>query len=372
VLAQLSLVVVENPIRHLAALRHRPARGIGLGLSLSSTAAAVAVGTAILLPPGVPGLLSANEPLFIPAEVIGGLPSDTLSPEVIPSASKSAPSMAGLIAQGLRTQNLPSNLDPPLAKAATAVPATYGNGCHAGFAGTSLPPDRCVFGDPSSPTTVVLFGDSHAAQWFPTLERLAAQRHWRLVPMTKGNCGVGDVPVFEKTFNRLYTECQQWRSSALARIAALHPALVLVATYFDSRDPYPPSSNPEAVWVDGWRRSFLSLQASADHVVMMVDNLYRFTSGPDCAATHPTSLTTCIQSTTSGGLMQPVRRANTAKLAESLGVTVIDPLPWMCLNTKCPIVIGNVLTYRDNHHITPPFARLLAPMLEAQLPSLAP
>jgi hypothetical protein len=44
----------------------------------------------------------------------------------------------------------------------------------------------------------------------------------------------------------------------------------------------------------------------------------------------------------------------------------------MCLNTKCPLVIGNILTYRDNHHITPPFARLLAPMLDAQLPSLTP
>jgi hypothetical protein len=70
--------------------------------------------------------------------------------------------------------------------------------------------------------------------------------------------------------------------------------------------------------------------------------------------------------------MEPVRRANVAKLAESLGVTVIDPLPWMCLDTKCPIVIGNVLVYRDNHHITPPFARLVAPMLDAQLPSLTP
>jgi peptidoglycan/LPS O-acetylase OafA/YrhL len=369
-LAQLSLVVVENPIRHRPTLRHRPARGIGLGLSLSSTTAAVAVGMAVLIPPGgLPGLLSADEPLFIPADAAVELPSLT-SPEAGPS-SKPAPSMAGLIAQGLKMQALPRNLDPPLARAATAVPATYGNGCHAGFAGVSLPPDRCVFGDPSSPTTVVLFGDSHAAQWFPTLERLATERHWRLIPFTKGNCGVGDVPVFEKTFNRTFTECQQWRSSVLARIAVLRPALVVVGTYFDSRQPVPSSSNPEAVWVDGWRKSFLSLQASSAHVVMMVDTLYRFVAGPDCAATHPTHLTACIQSTTSGGLMNPVRRANIANLAQSLGVTVVDPLPWMCLDTKCPIVIGNVLVYRDNHHVTPPFARLVAPMLDAQLPALA-
>jgi hypothetical protein len=27
---------------------------------------------------------------------------------------------------------------------------------------------ECVYGNPSSKTTVVLFGDSHAMQWFPT------------------------------------------------------------------------------------------------------------------------------------------------------------------------------------------------------------
>jgi hypothetical protein len=281
--------------------------------------------------------------------------------------------MASLIAQGLKTQTLPRNLDPPLAQAASAFPATYGNGCHKGFAGVSLPdPVRCVYGDLSSPTTVVLFGDSHAAQWFSALLRLATERHWRLVPMTKGNCGPGDVPMFEKTFNRLYTECQEWRASALARIAALRPALVVVSAYFDSRDPYPPSSHPEDVWVDGWRKSFLNLRSSADHVVMMVDTLYRFTPGPDCAAANPTHLSSCIQSTTSGGLMHPVRRANTAKLAESLGVTVIDPISWMCLDTKCPVVIGNVFVYRDSHHVTPPFARLVAPMLDYQLPALGP
>jgi hypothetical protein len=370
-LAQLSLVAVENPIRHLPTLRHRPARGIGLGLSLSSTTAAVALSMVILVPPaGTPGLLSANEPLFIQPDVTVVLPSD--SPEVVPSATaKPLPTMAGLLAQGLNTRSLPRNLDPPLANAAKAVPATYGNGCHAGFAGVSLPPDRCVFGDPSSQTTVVLLGDSHAAQWFPTLEKLAKEKRWRLMPMTKANCGIPDVPVIERSFNRTYTECEQWRDKALARIAAVRPALVVVSTYFDSRQPVPATSNPEAVWIDGWKRSFLKLRDSADHVVMMVDTLYRFISGPDCAATHPTSLNSCTQSATSGGFMHPARRANVAKLAESLGVNVIDPVSWMCLNTKCPLVIGNILTYRDNHHITPPFARLLAPMLDAQLPVLS-
>ncbi|WP_239123537.1 acyltransferase family protein [Rhizocola hellebori] len=375
-LAQLSLVAVENPIRHLSALRHRPLRGIGLGLTLSSTTTAVALSMVVLMPPGAPGLVSPDRALFIPPaiqlDVIDDLPSG--APEVLPSASASAapaPSMDALLAQGLNMKSLPRNLDPPLASASKAYPSTY-NGCHRGFAGVSLPPDSCVFGDTSSPTTVVLLGDSHAAQWFSALEKLAKAKHWRLIPLTKANCPVGEVQVIERSFNRTYTECEQWRANAMAKIASLHPALVVTATYFDSRQPVPASSNPEAVWAEGWKRSFIKLKASAAHVVFMVDNLYRFTAGPECAAVHPDSLSACNQASTSGGLMQPTRRANVAKVAVDLGVTVIDPIPWMCLNNKCPLVVGNILTYRDNHHITPPFSRLLAPMLEAKLPALTP
>ncbi len=367
VLAQLSLVLVENPIRHLATLRSRPGRAIGFGLSLSSTTAVVAVGMTFLLAPDMPGLLPDNTPRFVPAAV--ALPGITPSPDVTPGAPKPAPSMTALLQQALKLETLPRNLDPPLSRAATDVAVTYADGCHLGFASVSIR-SGCIYGDQSSSTTVVLFGDSHAAQWFPALQLLSTQHHWRLVPFTKGNCGVADVPVFEKTFNRVYTECQEWRSAVMARIASLHPALVVTGTYFDIRQPYPPTSNPDAVWADGYRRSFVNLQHSADHVVWMVDDLYRFTAGPDCAAAHPTHLTSCIQSTTSGGLMEPGRRAAVLKVAQSLGVTVIDPLPWMCLDTKCPIVIGNTLVYRDNHHVSPPFSRLVAPMLDYQLPPL--
>ena len=107
------------------------------------------------------------------------------------------------------------------------------------------------------------------------------------------------------------------------------------------------------------------------HVVMLVDTPYRSSDGPACVAAHQNRLTACIQST-AGALWEPRRRASVAKLAKSLGVVVIDPIPWMCLNGKCPIVIGNVLVYRDNHHISRTFARLVTPMIEAQLPAFAP
>ncbi|MFI0721653.1 SGNH hydrolase domain-containing protein [Streptomyces sp. NPDC021224] len=69
----------------------------------------------------------------------------------------------------------------------------YRDGCHVGYASTKAP--DCVYGDPRSDTEVVLFGDSHAAQWFPALERLAGERHWKLISLTKASCKVPAVSI---------------------------------------------------------------------------------------------------------------------------------------------------------------------------------
>ena len=75
-------------------------------------------------------------------------------------------------------------------------------------------------------TTVVLFGDSHAMQWFPALERIARSRRWRLVELTKAGCPPAAVSVVYAPLGRAYPECDVWRSAALARIARERPALV--------------------------------------------------------------------------------------------------------------------------------------------------
>ena len=84
--------------------------------------------------------------------------------------------------------------------------------------------------------TVVLFGDSHAAQWFPALERLATDRGWRLVSMTKSGCTTADLNVWNGIVKRTYDECNRWREAALGRIAAERPELVVVS---DSRGYQP-------------------------------------------------------------------------------------------------------------------------------------
>ena len=40
------------------------------------------------------------------------------------------------------------------------------------------------------------------------------------------------------------------------------------------------------------------------------------------------------------------------------------------MSAHCPVVVGNVLIYRDNHHLTATYARSLAPFLSTALAGL--
>ena len=76
--------------------------------------------------------------------------------------------------------------DAPAQRAFTMAQKDGHTGCHVGFLDAT--PTDCVFGDVTANATVVLFGDSHAAQWFPAMDRLGKERHWKLVSMTKSAC----------------------------------------------------------------------------------------------------------------------------------------------------------------------------------------
>ena len=87
---------------------------------------------------------------------------------------------------------VPAALRPAIGMAKSDHPLPYNDGCHA--VADDLFNGSCVYGDPDGATTVVLVGDSHGLAWFPAVERLATERGWRMVNLTKGACSTADIP----------------------------------------------------------------------------------------------------------------------------------------------------------------------------------
>lgn len=344
-LAWLTLRLVENPVRFAAAFRGRPWRALRLGGGLSAGAALVAV-FAGLHPPAISS----------------GRPAPDLARELAAAADPPARLGELLAASG---GSLPSNLTPALERIKPVRSAVYRDGCHVDNAATGTP--ACVYGDPHSDTVVVLFGDSHAAQWFPALDRLARERHWKLVSLTKASCKTADVTIVNG--RRPYTSCDTWRRRTVARIKALHPDLVVVSSS-EAGDPVRPAADPLRQWTEGYRSVLASLASSGARVAALLDTPWPDGDAVECAASHPLHLGRCSRRL-ADAVHDPVRRQALRDAAKAAGAEVVDPAPWVCTaDGTCPVLVGNTLVYRDDSHLAESYAAALAPVLGLRLAGL--
>ncbi|WP_330291101.1 acyltransferase family protein [Streptomyces sp. NBC_00576] len=341
-LAWVTLRLVENPVRFHSAFRGRPGRALRLGAGLSAGAALIAV-TAYEFPPPIDS----------------GRPAPSLRQEMA-----AAPDPQLRLRQLLETSStrLPSNLAPPLPEIKSARSAVYRDGCHVAYGSTSVPP--CEYGDPASRKVVVLFGDSHAAQWFPALNRLAKERGWKLVSLTKASCKAAKVTL--RRFDGPYEACDTWRANAITRIAALRPALVIVSSS-DAGDPLYPEPDPVRQWTDGFRATYDALGASGAKVVALLDTPWPRSDAVDCAAMYSLRLDRCATRLPEA-IRDRSRRTATRDAARLSGATVIDPMPWLCTGGgDCPVLVGNTVAYRDDSHVSDAYAEAVAPVLGARL-----
>ena len=134
---------------------------------------------------------------------------------------------------------MPSNLRPSLT-AARDRSAPYRDGCVNIGANSQLQP--CEYGTPNGGRTILLYGDSHAVQWFEPLEQIALQRGWRLVVLAKGGCPVAEVDVPTPV---LHYTCPPYRDRAIAWIENNQPDLVVVG---NSYTQYPADAEE---WAEG-------------------------------------------------------------------------------------------------------------------------
>jgi peptidoglycan/LPS O-acetylase OafA/YrhL len=338
-LAWLSLRLVENPIRYSRVLRSRARYGLALGASLFACVLAVVLVVRVS-PPAIAHGAAAAELEISPDR-----------PQVLAQA----------IRAGERLTALPANLTPSLKDAAADLPKIYHDGCHASSPATRVT-GTCAFGDLQSEQTVVLLGDSHAAQWFPALERLAVERHWRLASLTKSGCTAADSTIWIDTLQRAYTECDSWRRSAIARIVALKPSLVVVSSTFVYR-----LADPSATWRSAWARTFTELSVAGAPIAVLSDTPTMNVRVPVCLSQHPTRGSTCNRPV-GASLNEPQRQALLG-FGSAVPVTVVDPIPWLC-SSVCPVVLGNLLVYRDSTHLTTAMSAALAPLLAESLPAL--
>jgi SGNH domain (fused to AT3 domains) len=259
--------------------------------------------------------------------------------QILESASEPAP--------------VPSNLRPSLAEARDrALP--YTQGCVNIGVNARLQP--CVFGVPGRKRTIVLYGDSHAVQWFEPLDKIARQRRYRLVLLIKGGCPVADVvvptPVLSQT-------CPPYRDAAIAWIEANRPAIVIAS------NSYTQYADDAATWAAAAEAAMARLAAVAPRLVVLGDNPVSRDDPPACLSAHVNDASACA--TPRADAVRPDRISGELVAARAHDATFIDTTDWFCTPASCPAVVGDLLVLRDETHLTPPMAEFLTPLLDAAL-----
>jgi hypothetical protein len=180
----------------------------------------------------------------------------------------------------LYVTRVPSNLTPSVGGALNDMPVIYDNDCHAGF--STVTPKDCVFGDPASTTVIGLYGDSHAAQWFPAFEKVAIKNKWKLVTYTKRGCPPVDIEVYSKVLGKVYTECNPWRANVMKKMQADGVQVVFVASFdrlLDATTRIPIWQKP---WRDGLQGTVDVLRALAITPVLVEDTPFPGQDVPTC------------------------------------------------------------------------------------------
>lgn len=239
----------------------------------------------------------------------------------------------------------------------------YSDGCQLPLLAVESPP--CRYGPGRNDTTLVVFGDSHAAHWFSAFDSLVALRGWSFVNLTKTGCPSVTVTLDNTLLGRRYTECETWRAATIRRIVTLRPTIVVLSNVHGynvvvgDQHPHTDSSGlARREWSLGLRQSLEALVPSGARLIVLEDTpqpgfdvprcLVRFVDTPSrCDA----PLKRAVNPLVSGSELAAIRAVP--------GVTRISLNAAFCGQTSCPVMADGIVRFRDANHLTVRFAQSL-------------
>ena len=292
-------------------------------------------------------------------------PSRNTSSFVPLPAPGSAAQVAKLVAAATKIEVLPNNLVPNLIQAGNDDANAYYPVTEPGCSSMT----QCVFGDPHSTHTVVLFGDSHALMWLTSFVPIASKDRFRLVLLWRASCPAAAVSVWDPAAQAISGGCNHYRAAEEALIRKVDPSLVLLAsrTTGITGAGNRPISAP--AWRAGLESTIASVKSKSTRVAVIGDIAAFNAVLPDCLAANPMHVQLC--SVTDPNPKITGHFADEQAAAQAAHVPYVNPQPWLC-TTVCSPVIGNMVSYYNNEHVSATYAAFLSGVWAMALRPLLP
>jgi hypothetical protein len=359
-LAVITHYAIENPIRFARPLTRNPWSSLSVGVCL------------VVAAYGLSGWqLRENGPSRTPAPMsVSALEPEDLT-DGPASEGDAINDVLALVAASTTVNELPRDLVLDLRSANTDfawfLPAP--DECLVDPEVLESPP--CVFGDPDGSRTVVLFGDSHAGQWVQALDDIGQRMHWKVIMLGKAGC-----PAASLDFRRAYQtatqrlvgpapDCVPWMNNAISRINETRPDVVILASCNGCE--YMVDANDKVLtrsaWGAGLEETLQRITAPNTTKVVLGD-IPRLKGSVDCLALHPDNVQACAEPV--GPLTDATYNDIERSAATGAGATFIDVTPWFC-GSVCSPVVGNMVVYTNDYHVTATYARHISRALESVL-----
>ncbi len=200
---------------------------------------------------------------------------------------------------------------------------------------------------------VVAIGDSHMQQFVPALRPFAEKRNWALTTVLRGAC-----PFSADTYMGAGKACSDWNAEVLERVLEMKPDAVIVQATRDARVGLTEETPP------GYVAQWKALTDAGIRVVAVRDTPRHSFDPPACANAKGVDAPACASPRLE--MFSPTPPWTKAADVPA-GVTFLDFTDYLCEETTCPPVIGNIWVYRDFNHPTATYMRSLSPIVEREL-----
>ncbi len=277
--------------------------------------------------------------------------SKVIGPVGAPQVSQLLPTVVSEVKADQDHRAMPAVLHPAVSALLGDIPSIPSR-CmaHAGETTSTL----CNLGDSASAKKLLVIGDSHAEMWIPALLAFAHRDGWDVVTLLKSACS---PPLWTSTIGP--AECRSWFHWAVTAGAAVHADVTLIAGEYSHF-----FAGPDAATLDGFRALVGAMKPAAKHVVLLGDAPQRNQQPVDCLLRAGATPVRCSDTLSSD---ESTQTTEVSQLAQSENVGFIDTTGWFCDDSTCPLIMGNLVAYRDDNHITATYSTALGNVLRTAL-----
>jgi hypothetical protein len=229
--------------------------------------------------------------------------------------------------------------------------------------------ELCARGDTDGSRTLVVIGDSHARQWGSPIDILAAREGYAAYHLVRLGCPAADLTPWLNKGDGPNVVCEQFHAWTVEQVRALQPDIVVLATSF----------NPHGYVVDGVQvldeteRLRLLREGMARLVGLLEPDAGRFAVIGDPPAVQLSPVKCLLRAKTldrcaAAGSALSLRATDAVRgAAQDAAATYVSTAEWFCLDNLCPTVLGELLSYRDQNHVSDTYARYLTEVLGQRL-----